>query len=108
MAQAVRRERMPMHPVDQDAATGAFAVPLRINRTGAESPHPAQPLNGRSPMPAYIIVLADVTDPEQYAQYTKVTPSVVAHFGGRFVARGGRTETLEGPPETRRVVLIEF
>jgi uncharacterized protein (DUF1330 family) len=59
-------------------------------------------------VPAYIIVLVDVTDRERYADYTKVTPSVVAEFGGRFIARGGKTETLEGPPETRRIVLIEF
>jgi uncharacterized protein (DUF1330 family) len=59
-------------------------------------------------MPAYIIVLADVTDPQRYAEYTQVTPKVVAHFGGRFIARGGKTQTLEGPAETRRVVLIEF
>ena len=59
-------------------------------------------------MAAYIIVLADVTDREQYAKYTQVTPAAIAKFGGRFVARAGRTETLEGPPENRRVVLIEF
>ena len=59
-------------------------------------------------MPAYIIVLVDITDRERYADYMKVTPSVVAEFGGRFIARGVKTETLEGPPETRRVVLIEF
>ena len=38
----------------------------------------------------------------------KVTPSIIAQFGGKFIARGGRTETLEGPQENRRVVLIEF
>ena len=59
-------------------------------------------------MPAYIIVLVDVTDRERYADYMKVTPSVIAEFGGRFVARGGKTETLEGLPETRRVILLEF
>ena len=59
-------------------------------------------------MPAYIIVLADVTDAERYAAYAKVTPSVVAQFGGRFIARGGRTQTLEGPEERRRVVVLEF
>ncbi len=32
----------------------------------------------------------------------------IAKFGGRFIARGGRTATLEGPEETCRVVLIEF
>ena len=38
----------------------------------------------------------------------KVTPSIIAQFGGNFIARGGKTETLEGPQENRRVVLIEF
>jgi uncharacterized protein (DUF1330 family) len=59
-------------------------------------------------MPAYIIVLADVTDRERYAEYVKATPAVVARFGGRFIARGGRTRTLEGPTETRRTVVLEF
>lgn len=59
-------------------------------------------------MPAYLIVLADVTDAQQYAAYAERTPDVVARFGGRFIARAGRTETLEGPAERRRVVLIEF
>jgi uncharacterized protein (DUF1330 family) len=83
-----------------------FTRSIRPERIAAQSP-PFTSLR-RSPVPAYIIVLADVTDRDRYADYTKVTPSVVAEFGGRFIARGGRTETLEGPQETRRVVLIEF
>ena len=59
-------------------------------------------------MPAYLIALVDVTNPTQYAEYTKATPGVIAKFGGRFIVRAGRTETLEGPQETRRVVVIEF
>jgi len=59
-------------------------------------------------MAAYIIALVDVTDRERYAEYVKATPAVIARFGGRFIARAGRTATLEGPAETRRVVLIEF
>lgn len=59
-------------------------------------------------MPAYLIVRADVTDWPQYQGYMKVTPGIVEKFGGRFIARGGEVVTLEGPPETRRVVIIEF
>ena len=59
-------------------------------------------------MTAYAIVRVNVTDPEKYAEYTKRTPAAVAAFGGRFIARGGTTETLEGPTETRRVVVVEF
>ncbi len=59
-------------------------------------------------MPAYIIARIEVTDWDRYSKYVKATPAVVAKFGGRFIARGGETITLEGPEEGRRVVLIEF
>jgi uncharacterized protein (DUF1330 family) len=55
----------------------------------------------------YIIARIDVTDPEEYARYTAVTPGLAAEFGGRFIARGGRHEALEGPARSRNV-LIEF
>ena len=59
-------------------------------------------------MPAYIIARVDVTDPEKYEGYKERTPAAVAKFGGRFIVRGGNIITLEGPEETRRVVVIEF
>lgn len=45
----------------------------------------------------YIIAQVDVTNPQQYAEYTKLTPGLIEKAGGRFIARGGRTATLEGP-----------
>ena len=59
-------------------------------------------------MTAYMLVTVDVTDPEQYRNYTDRSPAAIAKFGGRFLARGGRTVTLEGDAETRRVVVVEF
>jgi uncharacterized protein (DUF1330 family) len=59
-------------------------------------------------MPAYIIAFIEVTNPEKYAQYTQRTPAAIAKFGGKFIVRGGKTLTLEGPRENRRVVVIEF
>ncbi len=59
-------------------------------------------------MPAYLIARVDVADWERYREYMRHTPRVIQSFGGRFIARGGETITVEGPPETRRVVLIEF
>jgi uncharacterized protein (DUF1330 family) len=56
---------------------------------------------------AYIVARIDVTDPERYANYVAVTPGVVARFGGRFLARGGRYEAKEGPARARNVI-IEF
>jgi len=57
---------------------------------------------------AYILVQVEVTNPTQYAEYTKVSPGIIEKFGGRFLARGGRTATLEGPAAKGRVVVIEF
>lgn len=59
-------------------------------------------------MSAYMIVRVNVTDMQQYQEYMKLTPTIVQQYGGKFIARGGDTLTLEGDPETRRVVLVEF
>ena len=59
-------------------------------------------------MPAYIIATIEVTDPERYAQYARLTPAAIEKYGGRFVVRGGPVTTLEGPEEKRRVVVLQF
>ncbi|UBM23553.1 DUF1330 domain-containing protein [Pseudomonas sp. p1(2021b)] len=59
-------------------------------------------------MKAYWIAHVDVTDPEQYQQYTQRAPAAFAAFGGRLLARGGRSEAMEGRPTPQRSVVIEF
>ncbi len=59
-------------------------------------------------MPAYLIARVEVTDWGRYREYMKATPGAIERFGGRFIVRGGEMATLEGPEETRRVVVIEF
>ena len=59
-------------------------------------------------MKAYWIAHVDVTDPEQYQQYTQRAPAAFKAFGGRFLARGGRSEAMEGRPTPQRSVVIEF
>ncbi len=59
-------------------------------------------------MAAYLIARVNITDPVRYAEYMRATPGVIARYGGKFIVRGGETVTLEGPPETSRVVVIEF
>ncbi|MEZ5670180.1 MAG: DUF1330 domain-containing protein [Alphaproteobacteria bacterium] len=59
-------------------------------------------------MSAYIIARVAIRDREAYQPYLDRTPGVVAKYGGRFVVRGGALETLEGPAETRRVVVLAF
>lgn len=45
---------------------------------------------------AYIIVDVQVTDHARYAEYIKTAPESIAKYGGKYLARGGRTEKLEG------------
>jgi uncharacterized protein (DUF1330 family) len=59
-------------------------------------------------MPAYVIAHIDVKDPVRYADYIKMSPISIQKYGGRFIARGGKTESLEGAWQPKRVVLLEF
>ncbi len=59
-------------------------------------------------MKAYVIAQIDVQDPVRYADYVKLTPGPIEPFGGRFIARGGRAERLEGDIAVNRVVVLEF
>ena len=59
-------------------------------------------------MAAYLLARVEVTDWDRYKEYAKVTPGAIAKHGGKFIVRAGDMVTLEGPDETRRVVLIEF
>ena len=55
----------------------------------------------------YWVAFADVTDPEGYKAYIAENAKAFRKYGGRFLTRGGASETLEGQPRSR-VVVIEF
>ncbi|KNC16134.1 DUF1330 domain-containing protein [Pseudomonas sp. RIT-PI-a] len=59
-------------------------------------------------MKAYWIAHVDVTDPAQYGFYTQRAPAVFAQYGGRMLARGGRSQAMEGRATPQRSVVIEF
>jgi uncharacterized protein (DUF1330 family) len=59
-------------------------------------------------MAAYCIVDIDVHDVAGLEQYRKEVPATVTKYGGRFVVRGGKFETLEGAWHPRRLVVLEF
>jgi uncharacterized protein (DUF1330 family) len=59
-------------------------------------------------MPAYVINDMRVTDPALLEEYKELSPATIARYGGRFLARGGRVETLEGAWEPERIVILEF
>ena len=59
-------------------------------------------------MAAYVIVRINVNNWDQYKEYMKLTPGIIAKYDGRFIVRGGETVTLEGPEEKWRIVVVEF
>jgi uncharacterized protein (DUF1330 family) len=59
-------------------------------------------------MPAYVAVQIDIHDPARYERYKELAPPSIKLYGGRYVARGGRVETLEGNWHPARFVLLEF
>lgn len=59
-------------------------------------------------MSAYVVVEVEITNPEGYAEYRTRSGEIAGKYGGRFLARGGKAERLEGDLEPHRVVIIVF
>lgn len=59
-------------------------------------------------MPAYVVVDIAVHDRETYEQYKQLAAPTVAAYGGRYLVRGGTSETLEGEWKPSRFVILEF
>ena len=59
-------------------------------------------------MTAYVVVDIEIKDPVRYEEYKQLAPQSLAAFGGKYVARGGKTDVLEGARRPGRVVLLEF
>jgi len=58
--------------------------------------------------PGYVIAQISVTDPVAYRDYVAAVTPVVAKFGGEYMVRGGRAETVEGTAPGERTVVIRF
>jgi len=58
-------------------------------------------------MAAYLIAQVEVTDPKAYEAYRPLAAASIARHGGKYVVRGGKTESLEGAPP-QRVIVLEF
>jgi uncharacterized protein (DUF1330 family) len=59
-------------------------------------------------MPAYWVARSKINDPVEYKKYTDLVPAIIAKFGGKVLARGGRFQIMEGPDKFHRFVVIEF
>jgi uncharacterized protein (DUF1330 family) len=59
-------------------------------------------------MPAYWVARSKINDPVEYKKYADQVPGILAKFGGKVLARGGRYEIMEGPDKFHRFIVIEF
>ena len=59
-------------------------------------------------MPAYWVARAKINDPIEYKKYTDLVPDILARYGGKVLARGGRHQIMEGPQKFHRFVVVEF
>lgn len=59
-------------------------------------------------MTAFVILDIEVTEPVGYEDYKKLAAPSLEPYGGRYVARGGKVENLEGDWTPTRIVVIQF
>ncbi len=57
---------------------------------------------------AYIIANVDVTNPQQYEEYKKLSSIAMQAHGAEVCVRGGKVEVLEGDWSPSRMVLLKF
>ena len=67
-----------------------------------------QMLHAQGTAPAYLIAEVQVTDPEEYKPYIPTAAQIVAQYGGKYLARGGKTMPLEGAEPAGRVAIVQF
>jgi uncharacterized protein (DUF1330 family) len=65
-------------------------------------------LRAQAKPPVYVVAEIEVTDPATYQTYVDRNGALVQSFGGRFLARGGKTETIAGPAPRGRVAIYTF
>jgi uncharacterized protein (DUF1330 family) len=60
-------------------------------------------------MSAYVISeVDDVRDPAGFEAYRSLAAKAIAHYGGRYLIRGGAANLIEGGPPPKNVIVVEF
>src|SRR5258708_9351129 len=59
-------------------------------------------------MMVYWCVGSKINEVVEYKRYTELVPGIIAKYGGKVLARGGRFQIMEGPQKFQRFIVIEF
>ena len=57
---------------------------------------------------AFIVAEVDVHDTAAYRPYAQRASQIVTQYGGHYIVRGGKTESIEGAKPANRIAIIEF
>ncbi|WP_119323130.1 DUF1330 domain-containing protein [Capsulimonas corticalis] len=59
-------------------------------------------------MKGYVISEVEVLDEARAAEYRRLAEASIHEYGGRYLVRGSEAHVIEGEPNPRRVVIVEF
>ncbi len=59
-------------------------------------------------MGAFMIIQADIKDPERFMDYAKRAPALIEQYGGRYRVMRGECVQLEGADDNRKIVVSEW
>ena len=68
-----------------------------------------QTLHAQAKPPAYDVAEITIKDQDGYnKEYLPLVSKAIADAGGKFIVRGGKTISYEGPAPAPRVVVVQF
>jgi uncharacterized protein (DUF1330 family) len=91
--------------------TAAAGDDTRIVTPGNNVSHPQShraQLARENIVPAYVISDVTVRDPDQFQAYRERAAASIEKHGGRYLARGGHIERLEGEWDPHIIIVVEF
>ena len=59
-------------------------------------------------MPAYLVATVEIHDMDEFKDYVTGAPPTVEQYGGRYLARGGSLEVIDGDWAVPRLTIVEF
>ena len=59
-------------------------------------------------VPTYEVKRGEFLDSAQVERYRALAQAAIAKFGGRYLARGGAVEPVEGDWSPQRIIIVEF
>ena len=59
-------------------------------------------------MTAYVISEVEPRDAALFVQYRALAGATIERYGGRYIVRGGAAELVEGGPQVKTLVIVEF